>query len=159
MKLRATTSCLSFLLSCLLVAPRSVTAQSSRAQIDKSITTNIGDATTFQAFFAQLKQAVEKQDATAVAAMVSYPITINPRTKAAVTLRTPQRFLSRYAQIITPHIAEVIEKQRYEDLFVNDQGAMLGSGEVWIAGICKDKACKQSAIKIRTIQNTTGKNN
>jgi hypothetical protein len=34
---------------------------------------------------------------------------------------------------------------------------MFGTGEIWIAGICKDKECKQSDIKIKTIQNTAGK--
>lgn len=158
MKLRATTLCLILLLGS-FAAPRFSVAQSSRAEIDKAITTNIGDVAKFQAFFARLKQAIETQDAASVAAMVSYPITVNPHTKAALTLRTSQSFITQYAKIVTPHIAEVIQKQKYEDLFVNYQGAMLGSGEVWIAGICKDKTCKQSEIKIRTIQNTAGKNN
>ncbi|QNI37901.1 hypothetical protein [Edaphobacter albus] len=157
MKLRVTAPRLILLLGALFVAPQFVVAQSSHAEIDKSITDNIGDAAKFQTFFASLKQAVEKHDAAAVAAMVSYPITVNPRTKAAMTIRTPQSFITQYDKIMTPHIAEVITKQKYEDLFVNYQGAMLGSGEVWITGICKDKTCKQSEIKIRTIQNTAGK--
>lgn len=152
MKIRAGLAHL-IVLSCILSLP--IAAQSPHSGIDKSISDNIGDPAKFQTVFTGLKQAVEKHDAAAVAALVSYPITINPRTKKAISVRTPQTFISRYDQIITPHIADVIEKQKYEDLFVNYQGAMLGSGEVWIAGICKDKACKQVDIRIRTIQNTT----
>lgn len=128
--------------------------QPDTATVDSSISTNIGDPAKFREVMAMLQEAVRKHDAEAVAALVSYPITINPHTPAAASVRTPATFIARYDQIITPHVAEVIEKQKYEDLFVNYQGAMLGSGEVWIAGICKDKTCKQMDIKVRTIQNT-----
>jgi len=142
----------------ILVLPAAIAgAQDSHPDVDKSISNNVGDPAKFQAVFTGLKQAVQQHDASSVAALVSYPITINPRTKQAISVRTSQTFIARYDQIVTPHIADVIEKQKYEDLFVNDQGAMLGSGEVWIAGICKDKACKQVDIKVRTIQNTAGK--
>ncbi len=31
---------------------------------------------------------------------------------------------------------------------------MIGDGEVWITGFCRDKSCRQSDIKIGTIQDT-----
>ncbi|MBS1798587.1 MAG: hypothetical protein JSS95_02045 [Acidobacteria bacterium] len=130
--------------------------QNSHADIEKSIAANISDPAKFQAFFADLKQAVQRHDAAAVAELVSYPITINPRTRSAKRIRTPKAFTAGYDRIITPHIADVIENQKYEGLFVNSRGAMLGSGEVWIGGICKDKQCKQTDIRIITIQNTSG---
>ena len=127
--------------------------------IDQAVSTNLGDPAKLRETINALKQAVGRHDAAAVAAMVSYPITINPHTPNAIHIRTPQEFVASYDKIITPHIAEVIQKQKYEELFVNYQGAMFGSGEVWIAGICKDKECKQTEIKIKTIQNTSGKSN
>jgi uncharacterized protein YyaL (SSP411 family) len=156
MKIFARLAALIVLVGVMLPPSAIAAAQSSHADIDKSISDNIGDPAKFQQVMTALKQAVEKHDAAAVAALVSYPITVDPRTKTAVRVRTPQAFVARYDKIITPHIADVIEKQKYEDLFVNYQGAMFGTGEVWIAGICKDKACKQSDIKIKTIQNTKG---
>jgi hypothetical protein len=128
----------------------------SRAEVDKAVENNIGDPAKFQSVMTSLQEAVTKHDAAAVAALVSYPITINPRTNRAMRVRTSQAFVASYDKIITPHIADVIERQKYEQLFVNYQGAMFGTGEVWIAGICKDKECKQSDIKIKTIQNTAG---
>jgi hypothetical protein len=157
MKLRAGLTHLIVLVGILFLSVAISSAQSAHPEMDKSISDNVGDPAKFQAVLTSLKQAVERHDVAAVAALVSYPITINPRTKTAMSIRTPQAFIARYDQIITPHIADVIEKQKYEDLFVNYQGAMFGSGEVWIAGICKDKACKQVDIKVRTIQNTAGK--
>jgi hypothetical protein len=129
----------------------------TRTEVDKAIENSVGDPAKFQTAMTSLQQAVANHDAAAVAALVSYPITINPRTNKAMRVRTPQAFVASYDKIITPHIADVIEKQKYEHLFVNYQGAMFGTGEVWIAGIRKDKECKLSDIKIRTIQNTAGK--
>jgi hypothetical protein len=132
-------------------------ASMASTAMDRSIAANVGDPAKFRETMTTLRQAVQKHDAPAVAALVSYPITIDPHTKKTLRIGAPPAFITQYDQIITPHIAEVIDKQKYEDLFVNYQGAMLGSGEVWISGICKDKACKQADIRIRTIQNTTGK--
>ena len=132
-------------------------AQSNHGDIDSRIKGLVGDPEKFQQMMTDLKQAVAKHNASAVAALISYPITINPHTRAAMKISNPQTFITRYDRIITPHIAEVIEQQKYQDLFVNNQGAMFGTGEVWVAGICKDKDCKQTDIKIKTIQNTAGK--
>ena len=141
-----------------LFIPFPAVAQSPPSSgIDRSIAANVGDPTTFKSFLNSLKQAVQKHDAPAVAAMVSYPITVNPRTNTAMRIHTPEAFVVSYDKIITPHIAEVISKQKYEALFVNYQGAMFGPGEVWVAGICKDKGCKQTDIRIKTIQNTSGR--
>jgi hypothetical protein len=131
--------------------------QPDTTAIDQSVATNIGDPAKLHEVMATLQQAARNHDAAAVAALVSYPITIDPHTPHAVTIRTPQAFIARYDQIVTPQIAQVIENQKYEDIFVNGQGAMLGDGEVWISGICKDSSCKQVDIRIRTIQNTAGK--
>jgi uncharacterized protein YyaL (SSP411 family) len=136
--------------------PAAAPPQPNTAAIDSSISANVGDPAKVREILSTLQQSVQKHDAAAVAAIVSYPITINPHKPNAVIIRTPKSFVDRYDRIITPHIADVIENQKYEALFVNDQGAMLGDGEVWIAGICRDKTCQQTDIKIRTIQNTTG---
>jgi hypothetical protein len=137
--------------------PAAAPHQPNTAAIDQSISTNVGDPARVREILATLQQSVQKHDAAAVAAIVSYPITINPHKPNAVIIHTPKVFAERYDQIITSHIADVIENQKYEALFVNDQGTMLGDGEVWIAGICRDKTCQQTDIRIQTIQNTTGK--
>ena len=140
-----------------MAAPPTAATTPAPAAIDQSIATNVGDPAKFREVMTAFQQAVQKHDASAVAALVSYPIDINPHTKQVLHIRTPAAFIAQYNSIITRHITDVVEKQKYEDLFVNYQGAMFGSGEVWISGICKDKACKQTDIRIRTIQNTAGK--
>jgi hypothetical protein len=141
----------------LLLALLTPTLAQSPSQLDKqnkSIDTLIGDHSKVQRLVTDLQQAVAKHDRTAVAALVHYPIKINPGDHPA-SIRTPQAFIAAYDTIITPAIAAVIQNQKYEDLFVNYQGAMFGDGEVWIMEFCPDKSCKQPEIKIATIQTTT----
>ena len=101
----------------------------------------------------QLQQWVASHNASAVASLVHYPIKVNPGKKP-FTVKNEKAFIKDYDRIITHDIQDAILKQKYENLFVNSQGAMIGDGEVWITGFCRDKSCKQSDIKIGTIQDT-----
>jgi hypothetical protein len=86
-------------------------------------------------------------------ALVHYPIKVNPGKRPFI-VKSPKAFIADYDRIITQDISEAILKQKYDALFVNSQGAMLGEGEVWITSFCLDKGCTKSDIKIGTIQNT-----
>jgi hypothetical protein len=133
--------------------PAAQTSSPTLTALDKSIDLSVGDHVKVQQILTQLQQAVSKHDAPAVAALVHYPIKVNPGKKP-FTIKNEKAFVKDYDRIITPDIAAAIYKQKYENLFVNSQGAMIGDGEVWITGFCRDKSCKQSDIKIGTIQDT-----
>jgi hypothetical protein len=156
MKLRTQLTSL-LILPCLLLSH--ALAQSDPAQptdppkVDKTIDTMIGENTHPQVrqLITDLQQAVARHDPAAVAALVRYPIRVKLHGKPTY-LNTPKSFIKNYDNIITPEIAAVIEKQKYEALFVNYQGAMFGDGEVWITGKCIDNTCKHPDIKIGTIQ-------
>ena len=139
-----------------LLPPTLTAAQSSPTALtalDKSIDLSVGDHVKVQQLLTQLQQAVAKHNAPAVASLVHYPIKVNPGKKT-FTVKNEKAFIKDYDSIITQDIAAAIFKQKYENLFVNSQGAMIGDGEVWITGFCRDKSCKQSDIKIGTIQDT-----
>jgi hypothetical protein len=129
------------------------TAQTSLTALDKSIDLSVGDHIKVHAILTRLQQAVASHNAAAVAVLVHYPIKVNPGKKPFI-IKNEKAFIKDYDGIITHDIQDVILKQKYEDLFVNSQGAMIGDGEVWITGFCLDKSCKQSDIKIGTIQDT-----
>lgn len=133
--------------------PSALVAQTAPTALDKSIDLSVGDHVKVQHLLTQLQAAVAKHDAPAVAALVHYPIKVNPGKKP-FTIKNEKEFIKDYDRIITHDIQDVIFKQKYENLFVNSQGAMIGDGEVWITGFCRDKSCKQSDIKIGTIQDT-----
>ncbi len=136
-----------------LLPPTLQAAQTNLADLNKSIDLSVGDHVKVQQLLTQLQQAVAKHNAPAVASLVHYPIKVNPGKKPFV-VKNEKAFIKDYDRIITQDIASAIFKQKYENLFVNSQGAMIGDGEVWITGFCRDKTCKQSDIKIGTIQDT-----
>jgi hypothetical protein len=121
--------------------------------LDKSIDLSVGDHVKVRQILTQLQQAVASHNAPAVATLIHYPIKVNPGKKP-FTLKNEKEFIKDYDRIITHDIQDVILNQKYENLFVNSQGAMIGDGEVWITGFCRDKSCKQSDIRIGTIQDT-----
>ncbi len=136
-----------------LLAPTLQAAQTNLADLNKSIDLSVGDHVKVQQLLTHLQQSVASHNAAAVAALVHYPIKVNPGKKP-FTIKNEKAFIKDYDDIITHDIQDAILKQKYENLFVNSQGAMIGGGEVWITGFCRDKTCKQSDIKIGTIQDT-----
>jgi hypothetical protein len=128
-------------------------AQTTPTDLDKSIDLSVGSHVKVQHLLTDLQQAVSQHNATAVAELVHYPIKVNPG-KHPITIKNPKAFIKDYDRIITQDIAAAIYKQKYDALFVNSQGVMIGDGEVWITGFCLDKNCKNSDIKIGTIQDT-----
>lgn len=127
-----------------------VLAQSEQA-VDTSIDNVLGHHEAYQKTIEALQQGVKAHDAKAVAAFVSYPITVRVKT-VKKTITSAEAFIADYDAIMTPKIANAVTRQDYADLFVNYQGVMFGNGEVWINGICKDKACKDVDVKVVTIQ-------
>jgi hypothetical protein len=136
-----------------LAAAQTNTAATTTTALDKSIDLSVGDHVKVHQLLTQLQAAVAKHDVSAVAALVHYPIKVNPGKKPFV-VKNEKAFIKDYDRIITHDIQDAIFKQKYENLFVNSQGAMIGDGEVWITGFCRDKSCRQSDIKIGTIQDT-----
>lgn len=118
---------------------------------DQAIRDALGDPAPYRSLIEALQAAVKAHDAAGVARLVSYPITVTIDGKKTV-IANAQAFVAKYDAIITPAIARAVENQSYADLFVNWQGIMFGSGEVWINGICHDKACKTFDPRIVTIQ-------
>jgi hypothetical protein len=129
------------------------TLQAAQTSLDKSIDLSVGDHVKVRQLLTNLQQSVASHNAAGVAALVHYPIKVNPGKKP-FTVKNEKAFIKDYDGIITHDIQDAILKQKYENLFVNSQGAMIGDGEVWITGFCRDKSCKQSDIKIGTIQDT-----
>lgn len=119
--------------------------------INDSIDNVLGDHTQYQAAIAQLQRAVAAKDAAAVAALVDYPFTATIDGKKTA-IKNADAFVAQYDKIVTPAIADAIVKQKYAELMVSGKGVMFGSGEVWLNGVCKDKACKASDVKVVTIQ-------
>jgi len=108
---------------------------------------------TYRQAFDAIQQSVAEGDATTFASWVSYPIEVTADGEAMV-IGDAAQFAEHYEAIVTPGIAGAIADQSFNELFVNDQGAMFGNGQVWMSEICLDDACTNSEVKIITIQST-----
>ena len=111
----------------------------------------LGNADGYEKLFNDLQRAVAANDAAAVSALMRYPVLVHVGGKKR-HVADAATFQREYRQIITPEIAKAIAEQRFDGLFVNWEGAMIGKGQVWMGGECLDRTCARSDIKVITVQ-------
>ncbi|MBN7831344.1 hypothetical protein J5H37_13750 [Stenotrophomonas maltophilia] len=119
-------------------------AEDARARIESLL----GDAAQFEKVFNAFKTAVVGGDRAAVVEQVRFPLNISDGKK----ITGPGEFQRNYEKIITPAVVKAVSGQDFGKVFVNQQGVMIGDGQVWLNGTCLDKACTQTEVKVITIQ-------
>jgi hypothetical protein len=139
------------LIALLFVVPA---AAQTADEVNGRIEMVLGDHTKFEAAFAAVQAAVADEDADALAALVSYPITIRSGPEE-LTIDDVEAFAQHYEEIMTEEIVTAITDQTYESLFVNSDGVMFGNGQVWLSGVCTDDACSDFDVRIIAIQLAT----
>ena len=131
-------------------AAASATSAPGDEAVNAAIDRVLGDHAAYQALFTQLQQAVAAKDAAGVAVLVDYPFTTTLDGKRS-TLKDAAAFTAQYDRIVTPAIADAIAQQKYADLMVSARGVMLGSGQVWLNGVCRD-TCATPDVRVIAIQ-------
>ncbi|MBN7839665.1 hypothetical protein J0L40_18085 [Stenotrophomonas maltophilia] len=119
-------------------------AEDARARIESLL----GDAAQFEKVFNAFKAAVVGGDRAAVVEEVRFPLNISGGKK----ISGPGEFQRNYEKIITPEVVKAMSEQDFGKVFVNQQGVMIGSGQVWLSGQCLDQACTKTEVKVITIQ-------
>lgn len=119
-------------------------AEDARARIESVL----GDAAQYEKVFNAFKTAVVGGDRAAVVEEVRFPLNISGGKK----ITGPGEFQRNYENIITPAVVKAVSEQEFGKVFVNQQGVMIGDGQVWLNGQCLDKACAQTEVKVITIQ-------
>lgn len=125
-------------------APTDAPAEDARARIE----TLLGDAAQYEKVFNAFKTAVVGGDRAAVVEEVRFPLNIANGRK----ITGPGEFQRNYEKIITPAVVKAMSGQDFGKVFVNQQGVMIGDGQVWLTGECLDKACARTEVKVGTIQ-------
>ncbi len=125
-------------------APADVPAEDARARIE----TLLGDAAQYEKVFNAFKTAVVGGDRAAVVEEVRFPLNIAGGKK----ITGPGEFQRNYEKIITPAVVKVVSEQDFGKVFVNQQGVMIGDGQVWLNGQCLDQACTKTEVRVITIQ-------
>lgn len=124
---------------------------SGDADVDQQIQSLLGDSKPYREVFDQLQRGVNADDRKAVAVLVDYPLTIYKNRKAQKTVHNAKELVAAWDSIMTAEVKKVVQDQKYAELFVNQYGAMLGSGQVWINGICQDNTCTKTIVRISVI--------
>jgi hypothetical protein len=106
-----------------------------------------GEHDPYRNFFRELQSAVAANARERVAALVSYPLKTHIHGHV-VHLRNPQQFLAQYEVLLSAKTQDVLAHQSFNSLFANSQGVMIGNGQIWFSGVCKDELCKTRTIKI-----------
>ncbi len=119
-------------------------AEDARARIESVL----GDAAQYEKVFNAFKTAVVGGDRAAVVEEVRFPLNISGGKK----ITGPGEFQRNYEKIITPAVAKAVSEQDFGKVFVNQQGVMIGEGQVWLNGQCLDQACTKTEVKVITIQ-------
>jgi hypothetical protein len=99
----------------------------------------------------RLKQAFAHQDFQAFAALVTYPLPINRKSGAALTVQNAGELRRQKELIFSPHNAAVVKEQAFQTLTLKDEGAAVGKGEFLISGACTDggdKPCQYGVTAI-----------
>ncbi|HID8538151.1 TPA: hypothetical protein ACXIMI_003303 [Stenotrophomonas maltophilia] len=125
-------------------APAEVSAEDARARIE----TLLGDAAQYEKVFNAFRTAVVGGDRAAVVEEVRFPLNISGGKK----ITGPGEFQRNYEKIITPAVVKAVSEQDFGKVFVNQQGVMIGDGQVWLNGQCLDQACTKTEVKVITIQ-------
>ncbi|MGB5834285.1 MAG: hypothetical protein WBG92_20190 [Thiohalocapsa sp.] len=127
---------------------RSMEAQLSSAGLEVQET---------RAFFLKMQSAIANSDKPGLAEMTRFPIEVTIGSED-VRLLSKEQFTHRYNDVVTPALVELVVGTRFDALFANYQGAMLGNGAIWFGPVCdidgKQQAisdCKDTPIRILRI--------
>ena len=100
-------------------------------------------------FLSSLQAGIAQHDSKSICAMAIDPLP----TRVPGRVRAVDICRRNYAQIFNVRVVNAVRNQKFERLFANDKGVMLGNGEVWIAGVCRDAGCAKYDLRIITVNN------
>ncbi|WP_051531730.1 hypothetical protein [Sphingomonas sp. URHD0057] len=99
----------------------------------------------YAAFLTGLQAAVRANDRDAVIRLVAFPLRVNSNGRSQL-YRDADSVRRDYGKIFTPRVTGAIVSQRFDRLFVRDQGLMIGDGQVWF-----DHVSPSGPVRIRAI--------
>ena len=94
----------------------------------------------YPAFLRRLQSAVRTDDHDALVALIAFPLRVNSAGASRV-YRDADSLERDFDKVFTRKVRRAILGQRPNSLFVRDEGAMVGNGEVWFDRTCPNAAC------------------
>jgi hypothetical protein len=97
-----------------------------------------------------LKEAANSMTPDPIEPYIDYPFTA--RSAAGnIVIKSANDLRRAFPRIFTERVRSAILAQNLDDAFSNYQGVMIGNGQVWIAEVCRDQACRDKKYVVRTI--------
>lgn len=91
-------------------------------------------------FLSRLQAAVKANDRGAVIRLIDFPLRVNFAGGARV-YRDATSVERDFDRVFTAKVRRAVLNQRSDKLFVRDQGAMVGDGELWFRETCSNSNC------------------
>gem|GEM_PF-900379 len=104
------------------------------------------------AFAARVRKAVG--DPPALAGLVLYPVTLRTTegaTERAIEITDPDAFVAEYGPRLTPAFVSAVRDEPAARVHIDDNGAALASGRIWIAPVCTDDSCAEHRVGVISI--------
>lgn len=102
-------------------------------------------------FLPRLQSAVRSGNRGAVTKLIEFPLRVNTSSGPRI-YRDRKSVENDFDQIFTPRVRQAILDQRSDQLFVRDQGAMVGDGAVWFDQTCRNPECSPAGpIRIKAV--------
>lgn len=109
------------------------------------------EAAAASGFFEQLRRAVGTNDRVAACALVAFPLQ-HPGGDVADAAACE----ARYDSIFSIPIRRAVGRQQWKELFVTEEGVVLGNGELVFAARCARRPCGSDALRITAINGGPG---
>ena len=97
-------------------------------------------------FFDAMRKAFGTNNHQAVCAMVAYPLR-QPTGVVADAAACEARF----DEIFPVAVRRAVGRQIFEELFVDTKGILVGLGELWFTGTCRDASCREADFHITEV--------
>jgi hypothetical protein len=105
----------------------------------------------YATFMTRLQTAVRANDRDGVIALIRFPLRVNSNGRHQL-YRDASSVRASYDRIFTSKVTRAILGQRTDAFFGNQNGVMIGNGEVWFDQLCPNAACSPSGdVRITSI--------
>lgn len=98
-------------------------------------------------FFDEMQRAVSKNDVTWLANHMAYPLRVS-HTNHLLIIKDAEEFRRNYKVVIDNIVKNAIACQKFDQLFVNSEGIMVGYGAIWFDQIYLGKVEVSSQMKV-----------
>jgi len=106
-------------------------------------------------YFLAIQDCVRNDDRIGLAGMILYPISLYTNSQQKIELRNEKNFIAHYYQIASTKWKQTVLEQDPAELFMNWQGVMIGSGEIWFSPVCIGEGdCGKTKLFIISINPT-----